>query len=213
MRHERGAAWLRRLEVALFALGVACVAWYTFVRTDAALVQSQQRTTLERTLARRDLPGESQWFVSAPSGRPGTGLIGQLEIPRIGLSAMVMTGDDEAILRVAVGYLPDTPPPWGAGNSALAGHRDSFFRPLQGIRAGDDVRVLTSRGTFRYRVRRTLVVDPEDVWVLDALPQVNLTLITCFPFSFVGHAPRRFVVQAEKLQAAAGAERWLGRGQ
>jgi sortase A len=73
--------------------------------------------------------------------------------------------------------------------------------------------VLTSYGTFRYRVRRTLVVDPEDVWVLDSLPQVNLTLITCFPFSFVGHAPRRFVVQAEKLQAGAGAKIWLRQGE
>jgi sortase A len=205
MHRERVSAWLRRLEIACVVLGIACVAWYAFVRTDASLVQSQQRMALERILARRALPGEGQWFVSAPSGRPGTGLIGQLEIPRIGLSATVMTGDDEAILRVAVGYLADTPPPWGTGNSAVAGHRDSFFRPLQGIRAGDDVRVVTSYGTFRYQVRRTLVVDPEDVWVLDSLPQVNLTLITCFPFSFVGHAPRRFVVQAEKLQAATGA--------
>lgn len=78
---------------------------------------------------------------------------------------------------------------------------DSFFRPLQEIRIGDDIRLSTSHGEFWYRVRRALVVDPEDVWVLDSLPRVNLTLITCFPFSYVGHAPRRFVVQAEKVQA------------
>ena len=125
--------------------------------------------------------------------------VGRLEIPRIGLSTVVAEGDDENTLEVAVGHLPDTPLPWHEGNSALAGHRDSFFRPLRRIRVGDDIRFATPHGTFRYRVTRHTVVDPDELWVLDASPTAALTLITCYPFDFVGSAPRRFVVHAERI--------------
>jgi sortase A len=114
------------------------------------------------------------------------------------MRAVVMEGD-ETVLQSAVEYLPDTPPPWQIGNGALAAHRDGIFRPLRGIRVGDDVLLATPRGDFHYRVRRTLIVNSGDVWVLDPLPHVNLTLITCFPFVYVGHAPQRFIVQAEKI--------------
>ena len=108
-----------------------------------------------------------------------------------------MEGDDERTLRVAVGHLPDTPLPWDQGTTALAGHRDTFFRPLKDIHMGDEVRFVTPRGEFRYRVRRTFIVDPDDVWILSPSPQASLTLITCFPFTYVGNAPQRFIVQAE----------------
>jgi sortase A len=110
-----------------------------------------------------------------------------------------MAGDDEEVLTSAIGYLRDTPPPWLPGNSALAAHRDRLFRPLERIRVGDDIWLATPYGDFEYRVRRTLVVEPTDLWVLDPLPAVGLTLITCFPFGYIGHAPHRFIVQAEKL--------------
>jgi sortase A len=125
--------------------------------------------------------------------------IGRLEIPRIGLSAVVMEGGDEQTLNVAVGHLPDTPLPWQPGNAALAGHRDTFFRPLRRIRDGDEIRLVTPRGTFRYRTTRQVVVEPDELWVLDPSPAAALTLITCYPFDFVGAAPRRFVVQAERI--------------
>jgi sortase A len=98
-----------------------------------------------------------------------------------------------------VGHLSDTPLPWDGGNTALAGHRDTFFRPLERIKAGDDVYLDTSRGRFHYRVRRTIVVKPEDLWVLDPSANATLTLITCFPFHYIGSAPQRFVVQAERV--------------
>jgi sortase A len=115
-----------------------------------------------------------------------------------------MRGDADDVLEYAIGYLPDTPPPWRPGNSVLAAHRDGVFRPLQDIRIGDDIRLTTQHGDFLYRVRRTLIVDPGDVWVLDPIPRVSLTLITCYPFVYVGHAPRRFIVQAEKLSSPRG---------
>lgn len=126
------------------------------------------------------------------------GLIGALDIPRLGLSSVVVEGDDDGTLKVAVGHLPDTPMPWEEGNAALAGHRDTFFRALKDVRVGDEIALQTVHGTLRYRVSRTLVVDPGDLWVLDPSPASPLTLVTCFPFPYVDRAPQRFVVHAAR---------------
>jgi sortase A len=125
--------------------------------------------------------------------------IGWLEIPRIGVSAGVVHGDSDALLATAIGHLPDTPLPWRDGNSALAGHRDTFFRSLRHVRPDDMVRLRTRHGDFQYRVRETFIVDAEDVWVLDSTSAAMLTLITCYPFDYVGNAPRRFIVRAERI--------------
>jgi sortase A len=115
-------------------------------------------------------------------------------------------------LKVAVGHLPDTPLPWQDGNTALAGHRDTFFRPLRHIQRGDEIHLATRHGTFRYRVTRHTVVDPDELWVLDASPAAALTLITCYPFDFTGSAPRRFVVHAARiLDAHEGAPTSAGK--
>ncbi|MEP7306469.1 MAG: class D sortase [Acidobacteriota bacterium] len=134
-----------------------------------------------------------------PNSRIAPNLIGRLEIARVKLSAMVVEGDDDDTLDIAVGHLPDTPFPWQAGNSALAGHRDTFFRPLKDVRVGDEIVLTSLRGELHYRVERTVIVDPQDLSVLKASTSPTLTLVTCFPFFYVGHAPRRFVVQATRL--------------
>jgi sortase A len=122
--------------------------------------------------------------------------VGRLEIPRLHLSVMVMEGDDDATLARAVGHVPGTALPWETGNAVMAGHRDTFFRPLKNLRSGDEVRVTTPRGAFSYRVVRTEIIDPEDVSVLAPTPNRSLTLVTCYPFAYVGPAPQRFIVQA-----------------
>jgi LPXTG-site transpeptidase (sortase) family protein len=128
---------------------------------------------------------------------------------------MVVSGDDDEMLNVAAGHLPDTPLPWQRGNTAIAGHRDTFFRPLRQIRVNDDVRIVTAHGTFDYRVRDLSVVEPTDVEVLDAstsaAPQ-SLTLLTCYPFTFVGHAPKRYVVHADLVGSRNDAEPVLAAG-
>ena len=127
-------------------------------------------------------------------------MIGRVDVPRLKLSAAIAEGDDDSTLEKAVGHLPDTPLPWQqTGNAAFAAHRDGLFRPLRDIRVNDDVKVVTARGEFLYRVKKTQVVNPEDVWVLAPTKTATLTLITCYPFSFVGHAPQRFIVQAERV--------------
>jgi sortase A len=132
--------------------------------------------------------------------RPGDP-IGEVEVPRLHLSAVNVEGDDASV-KVAVGHLPDTPLPWDSGNTALAAHRDTYFRPLKHIKAGDIVRLSTPRGRFDYRVRETMVVSPEDVSVLDPTDRPTVTLITCYRFSYVGHAPQRFIVRAERVDGA-----------
>jgi sortase A len=110
---------------------------------------------------------------------------------------IVMDGDDDATLARAVGHVRGTPLPWESGNVVLAGHRDTFFRPLRNIRDGDEIRMTTARGTFDYRVTRTEIVEPDNVSVLAPTPTRSLTLVTCYPFVYVGHAPQRFIIHAQ----------------
>ena len=122
-----------------------------------------------------------------------------LEIPRLGITAGIAEGDDTATLQVSVGHLPDTPLPWEHGNSALAGHRDRQFRALQSIARGDLIRVRTVRGDLRYRVTAVDITQPDDLSVLAPTSARTLTLVTCYPFSFLGHATKRFVVRADAI--------------
>ena len=126
------------------------------------------------------------------------GSIGEIQIPRLGLRAMVVQGESPAILRRAVGHLADTALPGEAGNVVLAGHRDTFFRPLKRIRAGDAITLRTQVGDFEYLVESTAVVPPGNVDVLQPTGGRTLTLITCFPFTYVGSAPDRFIVRARE---------------
>jgi sortase A len=130
-----------------------------------------------------------------------------LDVPRLKLSTPVIEGDDTGTLKRAVGHLPDTPMPWEDGNSAVAGHRDGLFRPLKDVKVGDEIRFRTTRDAFTYRVTRTTIVEPDDVSVLDRQDQSGLTLITCYPFYYVGAAPQRFVIHAERQPSVPPAKR------
>lgn len=126
-------------------------------------------------------------------------VIGEIQVPRLNLSAMVVQGDSHGNLRRAVGHIPKSALPGEAGNVALAGHRDTFFRPLGDIRVGDEIRFKTLERTFAYRVESIEVVSPTETRVLDASTDHNLTLLTCFPFYYIGPAPKRFVVHAREV--------------
>jgi sortase A len=131
----------------------------------------------------------------SPHSRKPIGL-GMLEIDRIGLSVIIRPSSSAADLRKGAGWIPGTSLPGHSGNVALAGHRDTFFLPLRGIRVGDVVRLRTATGPRLYRVHETLVVEPGDTSVLNPTPEATLTLVTCFPFEYVGRAPKRFIVRA-----------------
>ena len=131
----------------------------------------------------------------ASDGEPG----GRLEIPRLRFSAIVLEGSDSRTLRLGVGRIPGTAEPGQEGNLVLGGHRDTFFRPLRGIRAGDFITLATAAGPYRYVVEWTAVVDPRDTGSLQATPERSLTLVTCYPFYYVGPAPQRFIVRARQV--------------
>ncbi|MFI5059511.1 MAG: class D sortase [Candidatus Acidiferrales bacterium] len=127
-------------------------------------------------------------------------VIGQIEIPAVAIKAVILHGDSPELLRRGVGHLPETPMPGEWGNVALAGHRDTFFRPLRQLRPGEVITVRTIRGVFQYRVESIRVVSPKDIGVLASSSRRELTLVTCFPFHYVGAAPNRFIVRAFEVK-------------
>lgn len=126
-------------------------------------------------------------------------LIGRIKIPRIGVSAIVLHGVGKKTLRRGVGHIPGTPLPEHEGNVGLAGHRDSFFRALKDIRKDDTIELTTLDGTFEYKVEWTKIVLPEETYVLADEGAPALTLVTCYPFYYVGSAPKRFIVRAHRI--------------
>lgn len=126
-------------------------------------------------------------------------LIGRIKVPRLGVSALVLEGVGGRTLRRGVGHIPDTAYPGGSGNVGIAGHRDSFFRGLKDIQEDDLIEVTTPEGIHRYRVEWTKIVRPKDVQVLDGSGEPELTLVTCYPFYYVGSAPKRFIVRAVRV--------------
>lgn len=141
----------------------------------------------------------------APAVRHGTLVageaLGQLRIERLGLRAAITEGERASVLRRGVGHLSDTPWIGQGGNVALAGHRDTAFRSLQKIQSGDVIEIATAERSVRYQVERMEVVAPHDLTVLEPSTQSRLTLITCYPFTFFGSAPARFIVHATEIGA------------
>ena len=130
-------------------------------------------------------------------------VLGRLEIPTLGVSTIVREGEDARTLQLAVGHIAGTALPGAAGNMGLAGHRDTFFRRLREINPGDVIRLVAVEGTYTYVVDSTQIVDPDDLWVLNPTPEPSLTLVTCYPFTYLGTAPERFIVRARLVPAAA----------
>jgi len=183
------------LERVLIAIGCGCLTTVGINLADAMSFQRAAAQTFEHQLvapAPVGLPGQSVSAISAVEHS----VIGRLEIPRLNVSVMVMEGDDDATLARAVGHVSGTALPWESGNAVMAGHRDTFFRPLKDLRSGDAIRMTTTRGTFDYHVVRTEIVKPDDVSSLAPTSVRTLTLVTCYPFTYVGPAPERFVIHA-----------------
>ena len=184
---------MRRLFAILFVL----VGFIVIVGSGLALFWSDE---LQR-LYMPSLPSIERQSGADSTNRPEAELgkpIGSIEIPRLGLSSVVLEGDDAAALLLGVGHLSDTPLPWHDGNTVLAAHRDTFFRPLAHIRKGDVIRFSTADAALEYVVKELKVVEPTAVEVLEPTSAATLTLITCFPFDYIGPAPQRFIVRAER---------------
>lgn len=129
-------------------------------------------------------------------------VIGRIDIPALKLSAPITADYDPESLRHGVGHIRGTAIPGGLGTTGLAGHRDSFFRPLRKVERRMQIMLSDKTGTYRYTIDSTEIVTPDRVQVLDVRAQPELTLVTCYPFDYVGHAPKRFIVHAHLLSAA-----------
>lgn len=194
-RSFRTARLLRWISSLLLLAGTAALAYATYVVLSARYFQVTEAAKFDALTVRPNLR-------PAPRAVVHGSVIGMLEIPRLSVSAIIVQGDSNDILRRAVGHIPGTPLPGQPGNIALAGHRDTIFRPLRKIVAGDLIELRTDTGVLRYRVNSTKIVPPSDVAVLKSRGQNELTLVTCYPFYYVGHAPKRFIVTANEAAPA-----------
>lgn len=193
---------LRVAQYVFAAIGVLALGYWATVFVSARIFQTgeardfarelQAKVARDKMASQSDLAKESE---KQPL-REGT-VVARLAILRLGLSTMVVEGVEYGDLKLAAGHIPGTALPGEQGNIGIAGHRDTFFRPLRFIRKDDLISLTTLHGTYRYRVVATKIARPDDVQVLYPTRCDTLTLVTCYPFDFVGPAPRRFIVRAE----------------
>ncbi|MCU1386028.1 MAG: sortase [Acidobacteria bacterium] len=190
-------------ERALLAVGIGLGAWSAAILVEAGFHQSAPVMTQAPPLVvtQTVLPGDKGDVKAATPPAPAAGvLLGRLNAPSVKLSTAVLEGSDDATLSRGSGHIEDTPFPGQPGNVGIAGHRDTTFRALRNIHLGDTLEFNTGDRVYRYRISKTWIVGPDDVYVLDPTPQPALTLVTCYPFEFVGHAPNRFIVRADLIE-------------
>jgi sortase A len=202
-RRKRGIDWLRRglLSMGVLALGLAGYVW-----VDAHLYQRYEEWKFDRGATIVPPQPEQATPPEVPSPKPvdpDPSTIGRIEIPRLRLRAIVREGVDDGTLRRAVGHVPGTARPGEDGNVAFAAHRDTFFRALRDIRRDDRIVMETYDSRYEYIVDSLQIVSPTDVSVLKPTKDPELTLITCYPFYYIGHAPRRFIVRARQVSVEA----------
>ena len=181
---------------ALLAGAVLMLGYCAFVLLDTWTFQAREQHQFDRLLAGRAVLPISRTEV--PAAAPG-GVLGRIEIERLGISVMVLEGTGPAALRRAAGHIAGTALPGHIGNIGISAHRDTFFRPLRNVRHDDIILLTTLQGQYRYRVISTKIVSPSDIEVLAPSGTEILTLVTCYPFYFVGSAPNRFIVRAERV--------------
>ena len=200
---------LQWIERGLLAGGIALALWCAIALVESRFFNQLQLAPPEsapvivtQTMPPgvHALPGDARDprapHPASPSPAQGT-LLGRLEAPEVQLSTPLLEGSDDGTLGHGAGHIEDTPFPGQPGNIGIAGHRDTVFRPLRRIHVGDALALTTSDRVYRYRIDKTFIVGPDDVYVLDPTDRPTLTLVTCYPFEFIGHAPRRFIVQAQ----------------
>jgi sortase A len=186
------------LQLALLAVAGALLGYCLASYIGMKVYQVREARRFEQEMHARRPSAKPAPPQPRPAEPPDGTVEGRLEIPRLGVHVMVIEGVDDGDLRLAAGHIPGTALPGEPGNVGIAAHRDTFFRPLRGIRLNDEISLETPQGVARYRVVSTRVVRPADTQVLDPTGHDALTLVTCFPFHYIGHAPERFIVRAER---------------
>lgn len=213
-------------EIILLAVGFLCLTWAGYMTARSIASNSWQNYGFDEALAGRQpsLAGYLKYLwhgdkaptraegeqpaLEGGSPPPSRGtrkkyrpddLIGRIEIPRLKVNAVVKEGANSKTLSRAVGHVPYTALPGEQGNVGVAAHRDTYFRGLRNVRHGDVIRVTTDEGVYLYEVDALKIVWPKNVEVLHPTPDRRITLVTCYPFNYVGSAPKRFIVQGKQV--------------
>jgi sortase A len=212
--------WLHQLERLLLVVGVLLLVLYLGARVERSVLSKAELRTFK---AEASAPVAGPHGVALTATAPDFSLwsekrvkeyqeslaahfspaIGILRIPKIDVEVPVLEGTDDLVLNRGVGHVAGTANPGESGNVAIAGHRDGFFRGLKDVALGDKIELVTTQGTETFVIDRIIIVDPTDVSVLQPRPRPSLTLITCYPFYFIGSAPQRYIVQASAAGSAA----------
>jgi sortase A len=186
----------------LLLIGVLAIDVWIWSHAAAVLYDSWQERTFDREADEQQQDAEPPSAATPAQPAPRRGMVARLLIPRLKLRAMVREGTGEDTLSLALGHIPSTALPGEQGNIGIAGHRDTIFRGLRDIRKNDVIVLQTRAGSYTYRVEGTLIVRPNQVSVLKAGSAPELTLVTCYPFHYIGSAPQRFIVKARQVAPA-----------
>lgn len=201
LRQQRLRSRLRWARRVLFVLGAVLLGYVALVFVQAEISQFKGNRYLVRQIPQGGPHAAHERAHPLAEGD----MLGRIKIPRLGLSAVILEGTKSRTLRLGVGHIRGTAIPGKPGNTAIAGHRDIFFRSLKEIHADDEIQLETQDGSTRYVVDWARVVAREDISVLDSTSESALTLVTCYPFYFIGAAPKRFVVRAHQAPTATPA--------
>jgi sortase A len=190
----RGRLFLRWARWFLCIAGALAVSYVALTLLRAKLYQKAADNDLSKQIIEQDQHKVGQPKAAAKEGD----LLGRIEIPRLGLKVAILEGTTSRTLRLGAGHIKGTALPGEPGNIGIAGHRDTFFRDLKDIRSSDEIQIQTAAGLSRYEVDRVRIVAPNDIGVLAPSAESAITLVTCYPFHYIGAAPERFIVHARK---------------
>jgi len=190
---------LRRLSSVVAAIGAFILTFVAATVSDGWILQSRGQQEF-KTLAAPAAPA------SASKRKPKRGeLLGKLVVPRLKMSVIVLEGSDDGVLKKGPGHIEETAFPGELGNVAISGHRDTHFRPLREVKTGDEIILQTKTTSQSYYVQSWDIIDPTDMQILDPTPGPMLTLVTCYPFEFIGSAPMRYIIRATPRTGPVGA--------
>jgi sortase A len=178
----------------LLIAGALAVSYVALTLLHARFYQKVANNALEQQMHVED---QHQASLSRAVAKEGD-VLGRIEIPRLGLKVAILEGTTSQTLRLGVGHIEGTALPGESGNIGIAGHRDTYFRGLKDIRARDEIQIQTASDLSRYEVDWVQIVAPSDIGVLSPSAESAITLVTCYPFYFIGAAPKRFIVHAHK---------------
>ena len=191
----RGRCFLRWMQRFFFVTGILAVSYVALTLLHAKLYQEAANNALDAQIRAQ---GQNQMIPPQAAAKEGD-VLGRIEIPRLGLTVAILEGTAPQTLKLGVGHIEGTAFPGASGNIGIAGHRDTYFRALQGIRDKDEIQIQTANGLSRYEVDSLQIVAPSDVGVLAPTAESSITLVTCYPFHFIGSAPERFIVRARRI--------------